>query len=404
MNDSLRQRRLYYDDAYTVTFEAEVVAAAEAGGRAAVVLDRTYFYPESGGQLADRGTLGGLPVVDVQADASERVLHVLDAATGAAPAGRLEGRIDPARRFDFMQQHTGQHVLSAAFERVAGAATLSSRLGEAAGTIEVALDAVDWRAVERIEAAANRVVWEDRPVERHWVDAEGLKRFTLRKPPKVEREIRIVEIPGWDVSACGGTHVRRTGEVGAIKVLGWERVRGNVRFEFVCGERALRDHAWRTEAMVEAARRRTVADRDLLDHLERALAERDRLRRDLAEAREALIIREARERAGDPPRGVAEIFPSRPRGELRTFAIKCLEAGAPWVVAAAAAPDPALVLGRAKGSESDLRQLLPGLLERSRGKGGGSPDLIQVTADGAGPAAEAFRWAEREIRAFSRGA
>lgn len=402
MSGSLRESRLYYDDAYRVAFEAEVVAAVEAAGRPALVLDRTCFYPESGGQLADRGTLGGAPIADVQADDEGRVLHVLDAAA-AAPEGRVEGRIDRARRFDFMQQHTGQHVLSAAFERELGAATLSSRLGETASTIEVALDAADWRAVERIEAAANRVLWEDRPVERHWVDAEGVKRFALRKPPKVEREIRIVEIPDWDVSACGGTHVRRTGEVGVIKVLGWERVRGHVRFEFLCGERALRDHAWRTEAMVEAARRRSVADRDLLEHLERALAERDGLRRDLADACEALILREARERTGDPPRSVAELFPDRPRAELRTFAIKCLEAGAPWVIAAAAGPDPALVLGRAKGPGADLRALLPGLLERSGGKGGGSPDLVQVTAAGAGHVQAAFDWARGETTRLAGG-
>jgi alanyl-tRNA synthetase len=304
----------------------------------------------------------------------------------------VEGHIDRERRFDFMQQHTGQHVLSAAFERILGAATLSSRLGEATSTIEVALEAADWRAVERIEAAANRVLWEDRPVERHWVDAEGVKRFSLRKPPAVEDEIRIVEIPDWDVSACGGTHVRRTGEVGVIKVLGWERVRGNVRFEFLCGARALRDHAWRTEAMVEAARRRTVADRELLEHLERALADRDRLRRELAETREALIVREARERTGDPPGGVVALFAERPRAELRTFAIKCLEAGAPWVLAAAEGPEPALVAGRAKALAGDLRALLPGLLERSGGKGGGSADLVQVTAAGAAAARAAGEW------------
>jgi len=400
MSGPLRERRLYYDDPYTVAFDAEVVdAAAAAAGRPAVVIDRSWFYPESGGQLADRGTLGGVPIVDVQADERGLVLHVLEPGA-TPPSGRVEGRIDRARRFDFMQQHTGQHVLSAAFERELGAATLSSRLGEAASTIEVALDAADWRAVERIEAAANRVLWEDRPVERHWVDAEGLKRFALRKAPKVEGEIRIVEIPDWDVSACGGTHVRRTGEVGVIKVLGWERVRGNVRFEFLCGGRALNDHAWRTEAMVEAARRRTVADRDLLEHLERALEERDRLRRDLAEAREALIVREAREWTGDPPHGVAEQFPLRPRAELRALAIKCLEAGAPWVVAAAAAPEPALVAGRAKQLEGDLRQLLPGLLERAGGKGGGSPDLIQATAAGPEAARAAFEWARSEVAAL----
>jgi alanyl-tRNA synthetase len=404
MSGSLRETRLYYDDAYATTFEAEVVAEAAYEGRRALILDRTCFYPESGGQLADRGTLGAAAVVDVQVGDDDRVLHVLDEGADGPGVGPVSGVIDRERRFDFMQQHTGQHVLSAAFERVLGAVTLSSRLGEAAITIESDLDAADWRMVERAEQAANRLLWEDRLVERHWVDAEGAKRFALRKPPAVEREIRIVEIPDWDVSACGGTHVRRTGEVGIIKVLGWERVRGHVRFEFVCGERAYRDHAWRTEALVEAARRQTLKDRDLLEHLERALAERDQLRREAAELRKAQIAREARERVGEPPGPVADFAASRDRGEVRLFVIQCLEAGAPWAAAAAAGPDPVVVVGRAKALDLDLKALLPELLERCRGKGGGSPTLLQVTAADGVAAEAAHAWMVGRLREVFGGA
>ena len=127
------------------------------------------------------------------------------------PAGagdEVEGEIDWARRFDHMQQHTGQHILSAAFERVLGAATLSSHLGEERSSIEVALADIDWRTIERLEDAANGIVWRDVPVERHWVDDAGVRKFKLRKPPKFTGRIRIVEIPEWDVSACGGTHTR----------------------------------------------------------------------------------------------------------------------------------------------------------------------------------------------------
>jgi alanyl-tRNA synthetase len=232
----MSSERLYYDDAYTARFTARVRAAGEHKGRPAVELERTFFYPESGGQEADRGTLGDAGVVDVQADAEERVWHVLDPA-GPPPAAGTEVSctVDWARRFDHMQQHTGQHILSAALERVLSAPTVSSHLGEERSTIEVPLPATDWRAIERVEDAANRVVWEDRPVERHWTDAAGVQRFALRKPPQVVGRIRIVEIPEWDVSACGGTHTRRTGEVGAIKIVGWEKLRGNLRLEFLCG-------------------------------------------------------------------------------------------------------------------------------------------------------------------------
>lgn len=394
--------RLDHDDAYTTRFRATVLAAGEHRGRPAVTLPATYFYPESGGQEPDHGMLGGAPVTDVQVDDDGIVWHVLGEGC-APPSGEVEGEIDWARRFDHMQQHTGQHLLSAAFERVLAAPTLSSHLGEARSTIEVALADVGWEAVARAEEAANRVVWDDREVLRHWVDDEGVKRFALRKPPAVSGRIRIVEVPGWDVSACGGTHVRRTGEVGPVKVVGWEKVRGNVRFEFLCGARAFRDHAWRTEALLDAARRRTLGERELIAHLERAAEERDELRKRLAAMVLERLALQARARVGDPPRGVAECAAERSREEVRAFALQCLEAGAPWVVSAAAAPSPCLVAGRAKGARGDLKALVPGLLERARGKGGGSPELVQVAAADAGALTEAFAWMERAVRATVEG-
>jgi alanyl-tRNA synthetase len=334
--------------------------------------------------------MGGATVADVQADDDGRVWHVIGGAL--SDSGSLAAEVDWARRFDAMQQHTGQHVLSAAFERVLQAPTLSSSLGEERCTIEVGLDAIDWPAVTRVEEAAQRVIWEDRPVERHWVDDEGVKRFQLRKPPQVSGRIRIVEIPDWDVSACGGTHTRRTGEVGAIKIVRWEKVRGNTRIEFLCGARAWRDHAWRTEMLVEGARRRTLKDRELLEHLERAAAERDTLRRRLDELNERMIAAEARDAVGTPPKGVIRFDAERSRDDVRRFVIQCIAAGAPYAVAGAAAPEPVVVAGRAKSGGADLKTLVPELLARSRGRGGGSPDLVQASAADAAAAETAWRW------------
>ena len=397
----MASERLYHEDPYTTRFRGRVAATGDHAGRPAVELEATCFYPEGGGQPGDRGTLGGARVVDVQATEEGRIWHLLEGAE--PPSGEVEAEVDWARRFDHMQQHTGQHILSAAFERVADAPTLSSTLGEEHSVVEVALAAADWRQVGRVEEAANRVVWEDRPVVLHWVDAEGARRFRLRKAPAVTGRIRVVEIPDWDASACGGTHTRHTGEVGSIKVLRWEKVRGNLRFEFLCGARALRDHAWRTEALVEAARRRTLKDREVLVHLERAAAERDDLRKGLAALTARLIEAEARERAGDPPQGVAVFDARRPREEARLLALKSLEAGAPWAVIGAAAPDPVVVVGRAKRLGADLRGLLPGLLERAQGKGGGSPDLVQVAARDGNQAEDAWRWAVEAVRQAAEG-
>jgi alanyl-tRNA synthetase len=387
--------RRYYDDSYTARFTGEVVAVGELAGKPAVELRSTYFYPESGGQLADRGAIGASSLLDVQVGDDDRVWHVVD----APPEGTsLACEIDWPRRFDHMQQHTGQHILSAAFERLLDAPTLSSTLGAERSVIEVGLADVDWRTVERVEEAANRVLWDDRAIQLHWTDDAHIGQFPLRKPPKVTGRIRVVEVPDWDWSACGGTHTRRTGEVGAIKIVGWERLRGNVRFAFLCGGRALRDHAWRTEALLEAAKRRSRSDRELIAHLERALDERDELRKRLNALAAARLADEAREAVGSPPRPVSVLAAERSREDVRAFALKCLEAGAPWVVSAAAAPEPTLVVARAKADGAlDLRSLVPALLAAARGKGGGSPDMVTVAAADADGARAAFEAANTAL-------
>ena len=386
--------RLYYDDSYTTRFDARIVGRGDFRGRPAVELEATYFYPESGGQEADRGRIGTAQVVDVQADDDGRVWHVVE---GEPPAATGEGEVDWTRRFDLMQQHTGQHVLSAAFEHELGAATVSSHLGEERSSIDLDLRAADWRDVERVERAAHAVIWDDREILRHWVDDEGVKRFKLRKPPKFTGRIRIVEIPEWDVSACGGTHTRRTGEVGLVKIVRWEKVRDAVRFEFLCGGRALRDYAWRTESLLEAARRRTIHDTQLIAHLERAAAERDELAKRVRELTTRLATTEAAERVARSPDGVAEYRDAWSRDEARSFAFKCLELGARWVAVAAGSPEPFVMLARPKAGAADLKALLPALLERARGKGGGSPDALQVTAADAGAARAAWEWARAEL-------
>ena len=384
----MASQRRYYDDSYTARFSGDVTAVGEHAGRPAVELAETWFYPESGGQLADQGSIAGARVLDVQVEDDGRVWHLVDTPpSGAALACEL----DWARRFDHMQQHTGQHILSAAFERLKHAATLSSTLGAEKSVIEVGIADVTWRAVQGVEEAANQVLWDDRALVLHWTDAEGIAKFPLRKPPQVSGRIRVVEVPDWDWSACGGTHTRRTGEVGAIKIVGWEKLRGNVRFAFLCGSRALRDHAWRTEALLDAAKRRSSSERDLIAHLEKALEERDELRKRFNALSARLIADEARVAVGSPPRPVAALSEQRTREEVRLFALQCLEAGAPWVVSAASAPEPTLVVGRAKTDAAlDLRTFMPELLAAARGKGGGSPDVITVAAADAAGATAAF--------------
>jgi len=381
----MASERRYYDDSYTTKFEARVAGSGEHKGRAAVELETTYFYPESGGQEADRGAIAGARVLDVQADDDGRVWHVVEGDPGAGGAAE----VDWARRFDHMQQHTGQHVLSAAFDRLLDVATVSSHLGEQRSSLELALPDADWKTIATIEEAANRVLWENRPITLHWTDDQGVAQFPLRRPPKVSGKIRLVEIAEWDWSACGGTHTRATGEVGAIKIVRWDKVRGNVRIEFLCGQRAFADYAWRTEALVEGAKKRTLKDRELIAHLEKAAEERDDLRRRYEELADRLALAEAQSRlAAAPGAGIADLSPVRTREEVRRFALKCLEAGAPWAVAASTSAEPTIVVARAKGPGVDLRPLADELKTLAGGKGGGGPDYLQILA-ADGPHAEA---------------
>ena len=390
----MASERRYYDESYTTRFSARVSETGAWQGQPAVELEETWFYPESGGQRGDRGAIGGVPVLDVQSDDEGRVWHVMGGGPSGhaprAPEGPVPCEVDWERRFDHMQQHTGQHVLSAAFDHALNVATLSSTLGEERSVIELALPELDWRQAGDVETRANRVLWEDREIRLHWTDAEGVKRFALRKPPQAQGRIRIVEIPDWDLSACGGTHTRRTGEVGSIKIVGWEKVRGNVRVAFLCGGRALRDHAWRAEALLESAKRRTLNERDLIAHLERAAGERDELSKKLRAIESRLLSEEATRLVGDPPAGVAQLADDRSREDVRAFALACLGAGAPWVVSASRGPEPALVVARAKAVAGDVRTLLPALLEASGGRGGGSPEMVQLSAASAAQAEAAF--------------
>jgi len=224
--------RLYYHDAYLRTFDAAVIEAACGGST--VYLDRTAFYPASGGQPFDTGSISGVPVLEV-VDEDDRIAHRLAAPLGSGPVACA---IDWPRRFDHMQQHTGQHLLSAVFESRFGLRTVSFHLGADTATIDLEGGAVDAGRVEEAERAANAIVWENRRVGIEFQDAAGAG--GLRKASDRAGTLRIITIEELDRSACGGTHVRATGEIGVILIRKLEKIRQSTRVEFLCGGRAAR--------------------------------------------------------------------------------------------------------------------------------------------------------------------
>ncbi len=386
--------RLYYTDPYLAEFEARVLRIQPHAQRRAAVLDRTAFYPTSGGQPFDTGRLGTATIVDVVDGDDGAILHVMD---GDVALGLVRGTIDWARRFDHMQQHTGQHLLSAAFERLLSARTESFHLGSASSTIDLNRHTTAGE-MESVEDEANRVVWDDRPIGIRFADAAEAATLPLRKEPAREGILRLIEVPDFDVSACGGTHVARTGAVGAIVIQAAERFRGGTRVEFLCGGRVVRGYRALRDTVAASVRLVSVLPADLPAGIERLQGEAKDAKRRLKDLQarlaafeaEALVIQAA---PHGPSRGViAGVADWDQRGLTeRATAIAARPGHA--AILFGATPPSAVVIARAADVPIDSAGLLKRLLERFGGKGGGRADLAQ----GGG-----LQGATEDLRSFAR--
>jgi alanyl-tRNA synthetase len=371
--------RLYFTDALVREFDATVLACAPAGDRFDVVLDRTAFYPESGGQPFDTGVLGSARVLDVQDDEAGVVHHATDAAL--APGAAVRGRIDWPRRQDHMQQHTGQHILSAAFDHLFGVRTTSFHLGAESSTIDLARE-VTPAEIADAEREANRVVWDARPIAIRFVSGEEAARLPLRKEPVKSGLLRLVEVEGFDLSACGGTHVPQAGMVGAIGIAGWERFKGATRLTFVCGQRALRSHAAFRDVVVAATRVLSVLPAEVPGAIERLQAELKasgrevrRLQEEVAAFR-AVSLRGAAEPVG-PFRAVLVTQPGWDAAALKTLALAIVsEPGVVVVLTGDASPAP-VVVARSADVALDAGAWMKRAIEALGGRGGGRPELAQ---------------------------
>jgi alanyl-tRNA synthetase len=371
--------RIYYTDPTCIEFDASVVSSSTVDGRSLVVLDRTAFYPTSGGQPHDTGSLGDAQVTDVIDMDDGAIGHAVSAPL--AEDARVHGRVDWTRRFDHMQQHTGQHILSAAFDRLHRARTVGFHLGAVVSTLD--LDKVlDAGALEAAEDEANRIVWEDRPVSIRFAAPEEAAAMTFRKEPTRSGPLRVIEVENFDMSACGGTHVARAGQVGVIALRSWEKFRGGMRLEFVCGGRALREFRVLRDAVAGSLRFLSVAPRDLPSAIEGAQGENKDLRRTIRDLGERLAVHEAaalvrRARQVGPARVVIEALDGWDQAGLKALASAA--ASQPGVVAALlSAGDPALVvIARAPDVDVDAAAALKALLGRFGGKGGGKAELAQ---------------------------
>ena len=370
--------RLYYTDAYAREFDANVIQIAEVDGRRAAILDRTAFYPTSGGQPFDTGALGGARVVEVVDRDDGVVMHVIE---GELSVGAAHGVIDWSRRFDHMQQHTGQHVLSAAFERVCQARTASFHLGGVAATIDLARD-LSAPQIAAAELAANQILWEDRPVRVRFADPAEAATLPLRKEPARAGTLRIVEVEGYDLSACGGTHVSSTGAIGVIAVGSFERFKGGTRVEFRCGIRALHGYRALRDTVSAAGRLLSTGADDLPSAVERLQSENKDARRRLKELQETLARHEAVRLAGEAVgAGGAQVVIAAldgwDAGGLKAIAAAIAERPGHAAILAAGPAPVAIAVARAADAQLDAGAIVRALTAKFGGKGGGRPELAQ---------------------------
>jgi alanyl-tRNA synthetase len=385
--------RLYYHDSHLIEFEARVVDVTErVSGWTAVVLDRTAFYPTGGGQPSDTGTLDGSRVVECIDDGERGVLHVMQGATPARGAA-VSGRVDWARRLDHIQQHTGQHILSQAFVTLFNAPTKSFRVLDAVCEIDVELSHPTADVIERAVELANNIVWEDRLITIHNVTAEQAAAMPLRKESSREGELRLIEIDGFDLTPCGGTHAYRTGEVGMIAMRSWERAKGLTRIEFVAGQRALADYRKANRSAREAAALFSTG-RDNLPQVAAQLVEENKeLHRHVRALEEIAAEVEAQrllasastsasvsgsDSASNSERIVTQVFDGRDAESLKKLAHALMSH--PHTIALLGSRDKdtaRLVFARSSDAPGDMSALMREACALLDGRGGGKPEMAQ---------------------------
>jgi alanyl-tRNA synthetase len=371
--------RLYYHDSSVLAFTARVTGLKTDGKMTRVCLDRSAFYPTSGGQLFDIGTLGDTAVTEVIEENGE-VIHILRQTPSFRVGDQIDGRVDAMRRRDNMQKHTGQHILSRALIEVCDAETVSSRLGEEDCTVEVNRESLDENHLRQAETRANEIIFENRPVTISFIPYAKLSEIPLRKiPDRQEGDYRVVTIADYDWSACGGTHCRATGSVGMIKITAHEKLRGHLRLHFLTGLMALDDYRWRYDQIEAIAVQLTRHGRESAAAVAGLLADNGRLRRKVGELKKDLLpalVDGWLERA--VKREDIAIVPLDFSGEdfkdAKDTALAVINRRPAVVIAGG---DDKLLIAVAKDLPFSAADLLKKAAARYGGRGGGSPQLAQ---------------------------
>lgn len=364
----------YYKDSMMQTFEADVIGTGTDDTGPYVVLSNTAFYPTGGGQPHDTGTLNDVAVVNVE-KVEDEIRHYV--ANSVTLSGTVKGQLDWARRFDHMQQHTGQHILTAAFVELFDMPTISFHLGTGLVSIDLQTSSVTEEQLAAAEKRANEIILENRPIETKWVTADELSQYNLRKDIAVEGDIRLVIIPDYDYNGCGGTHPHATGAVQAIKIMEIEKMKSNIRVHFVCGQRVLTELAMRKRVLTDVARQLSVPEIEASNALSKVMTSAKTTEKALADAQDQLLEVEAAELAKLDV--VAATYENRSIQQLQKLAKMVTTTNPTAVVYLVADNSDKLQFVAVRGAEVALsmKDVAARALPAINGKGGGSEQAVQ---------------------------
>ncbi len=370
--------RLFDQDSYLKSFNAQLADQQEIDGRFYVVLDRSAFYPGSGGQPGDQGTLNGEPVIQLY-EQDEKIVHVLRKAIQMPVTGEIDWQV----RFDHMQQHTGQHILSRAVEALIHGKTIGFHLGETLSTIDIDKAGLTDEGLKTIEDQANAVIFTNLPVKTHLVSSEEAAKLPLRKEPIAKEELFVVEVDGFDWSACCGTHCRHSGEIGLIKILKYEKYKYGTRITFICGKRALSDYQTKTRVLKAVCQPLSISEQDLPGKVQTWQKDRKAQSKQIKDLMNALMDYKADfyYQSAEKINGMRYIELKDTvftMDELRLLVQKLTQKKGCLILAGTNAQPQSFIFARSKDADINLQARISSHFESLGLRGGGRPDWVQA--------------------------
>ncbi|MGB7604360.1 MAG: DHHA1 domain-containing protein [Lutisporaceae bacterium] len=376
-------QKLYYFDSYLTEFQANIIEIIPYQDKYAIIMDKTYFYPESGGQPSDIGTINSVSISYV-VEQENKILHIAD---NKLELGPVSCKIDWDNRFYSMQQHSGQHILSACFYKLYQGETSSFHIGKDTVTIEIDIESFNADMAEQVEEMANSMIYNNHIISTDIVDKDKLTLLPLRKQPKVTSNIRIVDIEGCDCSPCGGTHVKATGEIGIIKIKRWEKLKNSHKFEFICGIRALKDYRYKNTLVNKLGAYLSASEQDVEKAFLKFTEDYKGLQKQVSQFRNELVTYDAHslmEQSIDIGglKVISKILENRDFNEIKLIAQIIVSNPSKIALLATSNEGSQLIFTRSDDTEINMNNLLKSILPIINGKGGGSSKAAQGGGSG----------------------